>query len=94
MPSSGSTGMKFVPVNTTQNLAAPIPIRVIPKKTLLQRVHDSVARLNPLAPSRPAMPTIPKPTTAPPKDSQGSSGIANLLPHKPRVSDFVTGTFK
>ena len=90
-PSPGSTGMQFVPINTTQNLAAPIPVRIMPqRKSLLKRVHDSVSKLSPFSPSQPTMPVA----TTQPKGTSAAAGLSNLIPPKPKVTDFVSGAAK
>ncbi len=94
MPAAGN-GLKFAPINTTKNLAAPIPVMPVqPRKSLLSRTVASVKSLNPLA-SKPAAQAAP---TAPMPQQQGSAlkTLSNLkLPSwPPKVSDVVTGTIK
>ena len=104
LPSPGSTGMNFVPVDTTKNLAAPIPVvPVPPKKSLLSRTVSSVKSVVPFVgkstPSvSPVMPmaALPKNLQQPQQAAQPPSPtllqtVNNLLSLKPKVSDVVSG---
>jgi hypothetical protein len=66
--SPGGTNMKFVPVDTNKNLAAPVPTVYTPppkpeRKPILARIGDAIGRLNPFKPKQPASTagTIPQP---------------------------------
>ena len=95
MPSPGSSGLKYVAIDTTKNLAAPIPVvPVQPKKSLLSRTVNSFKSLNPLAKT----PTPPVGQAAQ-SLQQGSllkslSNNVKLPSIPPKVSDVVTGTIK
>ncbi len=96
VPSAGN-GLKFVAIDTTKNLAAPIPLMPVQKKkSLLSRTYDSVKSLNPLA-SKPASPIAPKAAPAQvPQSSSALQALSNVkLPNwPPKVTDVVTGTVK
>ena len=75
-PSAGKSGMIYAPIDTTKNLAAPIPLPRLPvKKSFFGRVRSSVASLNPFAkkpdPVAPVAPTTKLPANAQPTASGG-----------------------
>ncbi|MFL5340772.1 MAG: hypothetical protein ACJ8F7_11535 [Gemmataceae bacterium] len=105
LPSPGSSGMNYVPVDTTRNLAAPIPVvPVPPKKSLLSRTYSSVKSVVPFVGKStpnvsPMMPTAMTPKNMPqPQQPAQASGptllqtVNNFLSLKPKVSDVVSGS--
>ena len=70
--------VKFVPVNTSQNLAAPVPMYYGPqvqKKNMLGRLGDSLRSLSPFSTKKvlPTPPTPAMPTSAPVKNLLGKA---------------------
>ncbi|HEV3146549.1 MAG TPA: hypothetical protein VGZ47_21860 [Gemmataceae bacterium] len=97
-PSVGGTNMQFVPVDTSKNLAAPIPSvptlqkPAPPKKPLLARIGDRIGALNPFRP-KPAAAKAPgpvSPTTQLPKDQQPPATTPPLS--LPQIPPVVQGT--
>lgn len=97
-PVSGRSGLRFVPIDTTKNLAAPIPLMPqAPKKSFLERTSDRLSSLNPFsskksAPSLSPMPPqarLPKNMQAPPQQQPSSGGLSNLK--LPEIPPLLTG---
>jgi hypothetical protein len=96
VPIAGN-GLTFAPIDTSKNLAAPIPLMPVQKKkSLLSRTYDSVKSLNPLA-SKPTPQIAPKAAPAQvPQSSAALQALSNIkVPNwPPKVTDVVTGTVK
>ncbi len=91
--------VRNVPIDTTKNLAAPIPlIPVAPKKSLVSRTVNTVKSVVPFVKKStpqiaPVAPTTQLPNPIKPAIADAISSVTSML-HKPRVSDFVTGSAK
>lgn len=94
LPTSGAGGMKLVPVDTTRNLAAPVPTIIQPpRKSLLQRTRDSLSRLNPFSttpkPTAPQQPTTKMPQqNAQQQPNTGGGGGLSL----PKIPNLISGS--
>ncbi|HLW64271.1 MAG TPA: hypothetical protein VKS79_03055 [Gemmataceae bacterium] len=92
LPTSGSTNMQFVPIDTTKNLAAPVPAMKPPPqqqqpKPLLARIGDRLAALNPFRPKQPPVrvpgplaPTNQLPASQQPPANAGAPGLPQIPP--------------
>ena len=99
LPSASGPNMQWVPVDTTKNLAAPVPSMKPPTqqqpKPLLARIGDRISALNPFRPKQPA-PQVPgplAPTTQLPKSQQPPVN-ANAPLSLPQIPPLVQGTIK
>jgi hypothetical protein len=97
LPSAGGTNMQFVPVDTTRNLAAPVPTMKPPpqqqQKPFLARVGDRLSALNPFRPKQPParVPGPVAPTTQLPRDQQPPAN-ASAPPSLPQIPPLVQGS--
>jgi hypothetical protein len=99
LPSAGGTNMQFVPVDTTKNLAAPVPAMKPPpqqqQKPFLAKIGDRLAALNPFRPKQPParVPGPMAPTTQLPRDQQPPANVSTP-PSLPQIPPLVQGSIK
>jgi hypothetical protein len=98
---SGGNGLRYVPIDTSRNLATPLPASNLgqAKPTLSDRLHATVAKVLPFtAKKQPSIFAPQRPATPSPRGMQAQQAQAQKPPAKPfslpSIGSFFSGGAK